>query len=117
MEQATINPFPLFEKDIQQGLDDIIHYIVIGPPPIPSPTVDDVNTALINFIMSKFGYPPAGPELSSVELNAYFPTAINAYINNDINGYTPGQAPFIGLLLNKIKIIPPLEIKDFIAGV
>ena len=111
MEQTTINPFPSFSKDIPQGLNAII--AALGA----SPSVDDVNNALITFISSATHFNYASNPLNEVELNSYFPTAINAYINGDINGIAPNQVPFINLLLNKIKDIPPLQIKNFIINV
>ena len=113
MIQETINPFPSFSKDIPQGLNTII----LALSSIPHPTLNDVNTALINFISGASIFAYTSTHLDEIELNAYFPSAINAYINNDINGFTPGQAPFINLLLNKIKDVPPLQIDDFIADV
>ena len=113
MVQQTVNPFPSFNSDIQKGLDDIIDYIVNEP--IPNPTVNDVNLALVNYIKDIFSY--STNSLNDVELNSYLPTAINAYINNDLKGITGNQAPFVNLLLEKIKGVPPLQILDFIAEV
>ena len=58
----------------------------------------------MDLVFSIFGYSTGA--LNMEELNSYFPMAINAYINNDIGSFTRGQAPFVNLLLNKIKDIP-----------
>ena len=115
MSQPTaINPFPGLNQDFIDGLDAIIGYIN-GSTPILKPTIDDLNHELVIYIKSKFSY--GSGTLDDVELNSYLPSSINAYINNDIKGSTINQAPFVALLLEKIKEVPPMQIPNFITDV
>ena len=108
-QQSTINPFPGFGTSFSSVLDDIIANIPA------SPKVSQVNDALVTKIKSIFSY--SSDPLNDVELNSYFPSAINAYINNDLKGVSPKLAPFVVLLLEKIKDVPPLQIMEFLSDV
>jgi hypothetical protein len=102
------NPYPEIGKMHQEGLDSIISQIVGQETKL--------NEYICNFIKEKFSY-SSESIIDTMELNSIYTIAQNAYVNNEIIINSLEQASFIHILLNKIKLIPTLEIDQYLANV
>lgn len=100
------NPYSQMGPLVVEGLD----YIIANLP--KSPTEEDLNAAIFDFINSKFDFSTG--TLNEMELKSILPIAMNAYINSDINRYSSEQSVFIDLLVKMMKNIPPLDIEKYI---